>query len=295
LVRRRIVKKSFGEKIWTITNYMLLGIIAVVALYPLLFVLASSISSGNAVAKGSVYLFPAEFTLSAYKVILSDSIFWKSYGNTLYFMIFGTMFSMFVSILAAYALSKKRLKFRGLFNFMLAFTIWFDPGIIPKYLNFKALGLENSRVGIVIGFGVLAFNIIILRSYFESVPQSLDEAAYIDGADNFKILSKIYLPLSKAALATVGLFYAVSRWNGYFWTMILINDINKTPLQVYLRRIIIERDALLSDEGSLVRTIYSPDTLVYATIIAALIPVIIVYPFIQKYFEKGILLGSVKE
>ncbi|GAA0178899.1 carbohydrate ABC transporter permease [Clostridium sediminicola] len=284
-----------SEKTLMTANYIVLFIVGLIALYPTLFILVSSLSSGNAVARGSVFLWPVDFTFSAYKVILTDLTFWKSYGNTLFYMFFGTLFSMFISILAAYALSKKRLRLRRLFNFLLAFTIWFDPGIVPKYLNFKQLGLENNRVGIVIGFGVLAFNIIILRSYFESVPQSLDEAAYIDGASQFTILYKIYLPLSKAALATVTLFYAISRWNGYFWTMILIKDINKIPLQVYLRRIIVERDALMSDQGILTNAAHSPDTIIYATIIAALIPIIIIYPFIQKYFEKGIMLGGVKE
>lgn len=287
--------KHLSDKNVTRISYLLLSITAIVTLYPTIFIVASSLSSGAAVAKGSVFLWPVEFTVSAYKVILADLTFWKSYGNTMYYMFFGTIFSMIIAISSAYSLSKRDLKFRRLFNFMLAFTIWFDPGIIPKYLNYKALGLENNRIGIVIGFGVLAFNIIILRNYFESVPDSLDEAAYIDGANQFKILYLIYMPLSKAAIATVTLFYAISRWNGYFWTMILIKDVNKMPLQVYLRRIIIERDALMSDQGITMSTVHSPDTIIYATIICALIPIIIIYPFIQKYFEKGIMLGGVKE
>ncbi|WP_281814883.1 carbohydrate ABC transporter permease [Vallitalea longa] len=286
---------SNSDKILNIFNHIILIIISICTLYPTIFVLASSFSSGSAVARGAVYLWPVEFTVEAYKVILSDIEFWMSYGNTLFYMLFGTLFSMFISILAAYALSKKRLRFRKLFNFMVAFTIWFDPGIIPKYMNFKELGFENNRIGIIVGFGVLAFNIIILRNYFEGVPKSLEESAYIDGANDFKILYKIYMPLSKASIATVTLFYAISRWNGYFWTMILIKDLDKMPLQVYLRRIIVERDALMLDSGILANAVYSPDTIIFATIIASLVPIIIIYPFIQKYFEKGIMLGGVKE
>lgn len=286
---------SNSDKILNIFNHIILVIVSICTLYPTIFVLASSLSSGSAVARGAVYLWPVEFTVEAYKVILSDIEFWMSYGNTLFYMLFGTLFSMFISILAAYALSKKRLRFRKLFNFMVAFTIWFDPGIIPKYMNFKELGFENNRIGIIVGFGVLAFNIIILRNYFEAVPKSLEESAYIDGANDFKILYKIYMPLSKASIATVTLFYAISRWNGYFWTMILIKDIDKMPLQVYLRRIIVERDALMLDSGILANAVYSPDTIIFATIIASLVPIIIIYPFIQKYFEKGIMLGGVKE
>ncbi len=209
-------KMQISDKSLETISYVMLTVIALCTLYPTLFIVASSLSSGSAVAKGAVFLLPVDWTISAYKVILSDFYFLESLWQYDILHVFW-YFVQYVCIHnSGIFIVEKTFEIPEVFNFLLAFTIWFDPGIIPKYMNFKQLGLENNRLGIVIGFGVLAFNIIILRNYFESVPKSLDEAAYIDGANQFQILSMIYMPLSKAAIATVTLFYAISRWNGYF-------------------------------------------------------------------------------
>ncbi|MFI3172828.1 MAG: carbohydrate ABC transporter permease [Eubacteriales bacterium] len=288
--------KMSSDKIFTIVVYVTLGILGLASLYPFLYVLSSSLSSGNMVSLGEVVLFPKEFTIDAYKYVLSQSMFWSSYGNTLFYTIVGTAYSMVLSSTGAYALSRKNLKGRKIFNLLLVFTMWFQAGMVPMYLNFEALGIKDNRWGIVVAFGITAFNIILLRNYFENVPESLEEACKIDGAGHFTIFSKIFLPLSKPALVTVILYYAIGRWNGFFWTMVLISDETKTPLQVYLRSMIVERAALADTVSStLYSSSYSSDTIIYAVIVCSMIPVIIAYPFIQKYFTKGIMVGGVKE
>ncbi|MFI3237054.1 MAG: carbohydrate ABC transporter permease [Lachnospiraceae bacterium] len=289
-------KLKSSDKVFTAFIYVLLAVLGLACLYPFLYVVSSSLSSGNMVSQGAVVLWPKEFTLDAYKIVVEDALFWKSYANTFFFTIFGTIYSIIISSMGAYALSRKKLKGRKMFNMLLVFTMWFQAGMIPMYLNYQSLGIKDSMWGIVIAFGVTPFNIILLRNYFENVPESLEEASRIDGANHFVIFTRIFLPLSKPSLATVVLYYAIGRWNGFFWTMILISDINKTPLQVYLRKMIIEKEQLAEMlVSSNFTTGASLDTTIYAIIVCSMIPVMIAYPMIQKYFTKGIMVGGVKE
>lgn len=289
-------KTYFGDHVVTWTIYIILTIGAISSLYPMIYVVSSSLSSGRMVDLGEVILFPKEFTTDAYTEVVSDEKFWISYANTMFYTIVGTIYSMFISSTGAYTLSRKRLHGRKFFNLMLVFTMWFNAGMVPMYLNYDSLGVKNSRWGIVIAFGVQAFNIILLRNYFENVPESLEEAAMIDGANDFKIFMGIFMPLSRPALVTVVLYYVISRWNGFFWAMILLDDINKTPLQVYLKKLIIDQQQLAEEIGmNLLSSSYSADTVIYAVIVCSMIPVILVYPYIQKYFTKGIMVGGVKE
>lgn len=290
------MKVSLGERIFGIANHTFLFLISVLALYPFIYVLSASLSHGNAVAAGQVVLFPVDFNIMAYKKVAEIQNLWVSYGNTVFYTVVGTFTCMVFSITGAYALSKKRLMGRKLFTIMVTMTMWFKAGIVPDFLNFRDLGLYNTRAVPIIGFAVVAFNVILLKTYFESVPQSLEESAQIDGASDFKILWSIYMPLSKPGIATVALFYAVSKWNGYFWSMILLRDENKIPLQVLLRKLIVEMNATseFSDALEMAKQGYSVETVVYATIIVSIIPIVILYPFIQKYFAKGAMIGAVK-
>lgn len=286
--------KSRGEKIFKAVNYMLLGIIAIAALYPFVYVLSASISMPYNVTTGKVLLFPKGFTLEAYKEVLGNRDIWVAYGNTIYYTIIGTAVCMFFTICGAYALSKKRLRGRKLFTIFVTITMWFDAGMIPFYLNLRNLGLLNKRVGIIIAFACSAFNVILLRTNFESIPEELEEAAAIDGANDFQIL-KIFIPLAKPALATVGLFYAIEKWNGYFWSMIVLTDKNKMPLQVLLKKMIVENDIQSEFTAALDFTSrISAETVTYATIIVSIVPILLVYPYIQKYFVKGMMVGAVK-
>ncbi|WP_205171708.1 carbohydrate ABC transporter permease [Bacillus pakistanensis] len=290
------LKQSFSEKLSTILIYTALAILSIACLYPFIYVLSASFSSGLSVVKGEVLLFPKEINLDSYKTILSKEGLWLAYGNTVFYTVVGTALSLLLTICGAYPLSKKRLKGRTVIAFFVAFTLWFGAGLIPTYLNFKELGLLDTRTSIIVGFAVSAFLVIILRTFFQSVPDSLEESAKMDGANDLQILRHIYLPLSKPALVTIGLIYAVGKWNSYFWSMILLNDESKIPLQVLLKKMIVEMSLKEELTGAMaVANKMSQETFIYATIIVSIIPIIVVYPFLQKYFVKGTMIGGVKE
>ena len=286
---------SRGDKLFAIATAVLIGMFTAATLYPFIYIAAVSFSAGFAASAGKVVLTPIDATLSAYQYVLSDPKFWTSYRNTFIYTIGGTLMSMLIIIPAAYALSRPQLIGRRFWNFFVAFTMWFNAGLIPFFLNMRDLGLLDSYFGIIIGFAVNAFNLILLRNFFESIPASFEEAARMDGANDFQVLWKVYLPLSKPAIATITLFCIVARWNGFFWAMVLLQSEEKIPLQVFLRHTI----ANLSDDQEFTATLmdqpYSVETVTGAIIVCSIIPVLIVYPFIQKYFEKGIMLGGVKD
>ncbi len=286
---------SRGDRVFVILNTVLIAVFTISTLYPFIYIAAVSLSSGFEARAGNVVLTPLDTTLEAYKHVLSQKMFWISYKNTFIYTVFGTLMSLIIIIPGAYALSRPQLKGRRFWNFVVAFTMWFHAGMIPFFLNMRDLGLLDSYFGIIIGFAVNGFNIILLRNFFEGIPRSLEEAARMDGASEFEVLWKVYVPLSKPAIATVSLFCIVSRWNGFFWAMVLLQDEQKIPLQVYLRHTIVT----LSDDNqfgaSLVHAAYSVETVTAAIIVCSIIPILIIYPFIQRYFEKGILLGGVKE
>ncbi|MEO9459837.1 MAG: carbohydrate ABC transporter permease [Lentilitoribacter sp.] len=286
---------SRGDKFFAIAVSVLIGMFTAATLYPFIYIAAVSFSSGFAAAAGKVVLTPIDVTIEAYRFILSDPQFWVSYRNTFIYTIGGTLMSMAFIIPGAYALSRPQLKGRRFFNLFIAFTMWFNAGLIPFFLNMRDLNLLDSMFGIILAFAVNAFNIILLRNFFESIPRSFEEAARMDGANDFQVLWKVFVPLSKPAIATITLFCIVARWNGFFWAMVLLQSEEKIPLQVFLRHTI----AKLSDTEEFAMNVldaaYGPETVTGAIIVCSIIPVLIVYPFIQKYFEKGILLGGVKE
>lgn len=286
---------SRGDKMFVVLNMFLIGIFTISALYPFIYITAVSFSSGFQAAAGNIVLTPVEATLAAYKYALSEPRFWISYKNTFIYTIGGTLMSLAFIIPGAYALSRKNLYGRRFWNLLVAFTMWFNAGLIPFFLNMRDLGLLDSYFGIIIGFAVNGFNIILLRNFFEAVPQSFEEAARMDGANEFQILWKVYMPLAKPAIATVALFCVVSRWNGFFWAMILLQDRDKVPLQVYLRHVITELQDTEEFSSTLLNAAYSFETVSSAIIVCSIIPVLIFYPFLQKYFNKGIMLGGVKE
>ncbi len=286
---------SRNDRIFVIVNMVLLAIFTISTLYPFIYIASLSFSSGFEARAGNVVLTPVEATIEAYKYILAEPMFWISYKNTFIYTIGGTIMSLMFLIPGAYALSRPQLFGRRFWNLLVAFTMWFNAGLIPFFLNMRDLGLLDSYFGIIIGFAVNGFNLILLRNFFEGVPSSFEEAARMDGANDFQVLRKVYMPLAKPAIATVALFCIVSRWNGFFWAMVLLQDDQKIPLQVFLRHTIVT----LSDDqeftATLVDASYSVETVSAAIIVCSIIPVLIIYPFIQKYFEKGILLGGVKE
>jgi len=286
-------KRSIGEKVFNVINILVLSSVLLFTLYPFYYTFIASISEGSLVIMGKVVLQPMNITFRAYELIPTIDYFFTAYGNTFFYTFFGALASMVIMTMGGYALSRKRLKGRKFVNMMISFTMWFNAGMIPFYLNMDSLGLINTRAGIIFGFAGSAFYIIILRSYFESMPIELEEAAKVDGMSNFGIFVKIALPISTPVLATISLYCAVDRWNGYFWAMILLKDIKLVPLQVLLKKLIIERNVLASvDTGGSFD--FTRETLIYAIVIVAIIPIILAYPFAQRYFVKGLTVGSVK-
>lgn len=280
-----------SEKIFKVFSYTMVIIFALLALYPVLYAFSVSISGKVAYESGQIVLLPKDVTFQAYDMVLHNKGFWIAYTNTLFYTVLGTAWSMAISLTGAYALQKTKLVFRRQWNFLLVFTMWFSAGMIPLYLNYKTMGVDN-RWGMVVAFGIQAYNIILLRNYFSSIPKEIEEAAIVDGANEFQLFGKIYIPMSTASIATVTLFYAISRWNAYYWSRMLLADPYEQPLQVYLRQLI-ENYQKLYDESP-VNLTYSADSLAYAIIICSIIPVLVIYPYIQKYFSKGVNMGGVK-
>lgn len=282
-------KLEISELIFKIISYTLLTVFALCCLYPFVYAVFASISGRAAVDYGEVVLFPKDIQFDAFKRMFNDNIFWNSYSNTLFLTLYGTIWAMGVAILGAYALSKKRLLFRKTFNFFLVFTMWFSAGIVPQYLNylatkavFNSVGIMDDKWLVVIAMGMAAMNIILLRNAFEGVPSEIEEAAIVDGATEFQVLSKVYIPMSKSTIATVALFFAISRWNGYFWARQMISNTNEHPLQVFIRLKLEQYTDPEQMAGW--NEIYSSDSVIYALIVCSIIPILIIYPFIQKYF-----------
>ena len=289
-----------SEMIFKVVSYTLLCIFSLACLYPFLYAVSASISGGHAVDYGEIVLFPKDIQFEAFGLMFNDNMFWNAYSNTLFLTFYGTIWALFVAILGAYALSKKRLLFRRFFNFFLVFTMLFSAGLVPQYLNyldtkdvFNAIGITDDKWLVVIAMGMAAMNIILLRNAFEGVPSEIEEAAIVDGATEFQVLSKVYIPMSKSTIATVALFFAISRWNGYFWARQMISNANEHPLQVFIRLRLEE----FTDPDYMTgwNEAYSSDSVIYALIVCSIVPILIIYPFIQKYFAKGVNMGGVKE
>jgi putative aldouronate transport system permease protein len=284
-----------GERIFNACMIVLGILITVVVLYPVYYAFIASLSKPFFVDNGSVMFSIKGFNFSSYTAAFQKPGIWTAYGNTIFYTVFGVLVNMAFTTTMAYALSKEKLVFRKFFTLFTIFTMWFNAGIIPTYLNFKSFGMLNTRSAIIFGFAINTYNLIIMKSFFEQVPKSLEEAAFIDGANHIITFWKIYLPLSTPALATVGLFYAINRWNSYFWAMQLLTDDSKAPLQVMLKKMIVDRVANANDAALVTaQSMNSPTTIIYALIIIAILPMLVVFPFVQKYFRTGLTLGGVK-
>ncbi len=293
-------KLEISELIFKIISYTLLTMFALCCLYPFIYVISASISGRSAVDYGRVILLPKDIQFEAFSSMFNNNMFWNAYTNTLFLTVYGTIWSLIVAIFGAYALSKKRLLFRRFFNFFLVFTMWFSAGIIPQYLNylstrkvFNDIGIMDDKWLVVIAMGMAAMNIILLRNAFEGVPSDIEEAAVVDGATELQVLSKVYIPMSKSTIATVALFFAISRWNGYFWARQMIQNKNEHPLQVFIR---LQLEQYTDPEYIAGwNEVYASDSMIYALIVCSIVPILIIYPFIQKYFAKGTNVGGVKE
>ncbi|WP_028612417.1 carbohydrate ABC transporter permease [Paenibacillus harenae] len=292
------MRLSKGERAASAFNYTLLGLFALLALAPFVHVLAQSFSSHHAITSGKVGLWPVEFTVEAYARIFREQAFLNAFSVSVLRTSVGTFVNVLLTCLLAYPLSKVYIKGRSAIMFLIVFTMMFGGGMIPTFLIVKETGLLDTFWAYIIPGAVSAFNVIIMKNFFQSVPAELEESAKMDGGSNLGILFRIVVPLSMPAIATITLFHAVSHWNAFFDTVLYVTDRKLFPLQVYLRELImfnnsdINRNA--SNSVNMDSTLLALESLKAAALIASTVPILIVYPFLQKYFVKGIMLGSVK-
>ncbi len=278
--------------------YLVFGLIALITIYPFYNVLIVSLANTLASATYSPYLYPHVFDLTGYKTIMSDTYFYRSLGTTLFVTIVGTTLNMVFSVTAAYVLSRKRLIGRKFFLSAILFTMLFSGGLIPTSLVVSGLGLDNSIWSMIFPSMISTYYLIIMKNYFVSLPASLEEAARIDGANEFVVMTRIFIPISKPFMATFLLFYAVERWNEWWNAYLYISDKNIKPLQIYLRDVLVNFNSQLATQAQSMMSSHNKvfvQSIQMATIIITMLPILCVYPFVQKYFVKGVLVGSVKE
>lgn len=286
------IRRKPSDFVMDITIFMILIGLSMITLIPFLQVLTISLSSSAEVNKFGLHLFPTKIDLEGYKVLLSNETIWRAYLNTIVRTVLGTSLSVFLTILGAYPLSKRNLPNRKLFTGIIVFTMYFSGGIIPSYILVNDLGLRNSMAALILPGAINAFNLIIVRNFFMTLPESVEESARIDGAGDIYILFKIIIPLSTAIIATISLWYAVGHWNAWFDCMIYITSQKKYVLQMVLRQILLEGQT--QDISSAVQQAVNSETMKMATLVASILPIMCVYPFLQKYFVKGVMVGSLK-
>lgn len=287
------VSKKIKINWGTVINYLLLTILVVICFYPFLNVVAYSFSSNRAVLSGTVTFFPIEMQLDAYKEIVHRGQIWTAMRVTILVTLLGTAIGLILTVFAAYALSKDKLKGRRWISGMILFTMYFNGGIIPTFLVIKNLGMYDQLTSLYIPSAVNVFNFIVMRTFFREIPKSLEEAAYLDGATDVQILFKIVLPLSMPIIATIGLFYAVYYWNDYFNALIYIQSPEKYTLQLRLRSLLFAGELGAAGNEGLAQQVMA-ESLKMACIVVGTVPILAVYPWLQKYFVKGVMLGSVK-
>ncbi|MGM7720787.1 carbohydrate ABC transporter permease [uncultured Metabacillus sp.] len=291
--------RNVYDLIFDICVYIICALVFLIIAYPLYFVIIASVSDSTLVSTGKVLLFPKGFSLFGYQEIFQDSRIWVGYKNTMIYSLLGTLVNLLLTIPAAYVLSRQEFRARRFLMFFFVFTMFFNGGLIPTYLLMKDLQLIDTMWVFIIPFSVNVFNLIITRTFFESnIPKELYEAAQIDGCSHFTFFIKIVLPLSKAVISVIGLYYLVWHWNDFFTGLIYVRDYSLQPLQIVLRDILISNQVFAEGAGSGgaaggYAQKYA-DQIKYGVIIVSTLPILIVYPFIQKYFEKGVMIGSVK-
>lgn len=287
------MNKSIASKVFDAANYTLLAMLAFMTLYPFWDSLIVSITPLEESLASVVHLYPKTITFEAYEYIFHMKELWTSFGNSIFITLVGTLISMFVTILAAFSLSKHNLPGKRFILFVFVFTMMFSGGIIPTYIVVRETGLLNSLWGLMIPTAINTYNLIIMRNFFMSVPESLEESAKIDGCTDVGVLFRIVLPLSLPAVATITLFYAVARWNDFFTAVMYITDKEKWPLQLFLRAMLMENEASYESGGD--NPFLLGQSIKMASIMISTIPVLLIYPFLQKYFVQGATLGAVKE
>jgi ABC transporter, permease protein len=294
------VEKSYSDKIFDVVNLIVMCVLLLIFIWPMWFVLIASFSDPNQLWLGNVILWPKGFTLEAYEKLLEYTDIWIGYKNTILYTVVGTLVNLILTVTLAYPLSRKDFLPRKFIMIMLVITMYFSGGLIPTYLVVKNLGMVNNFWAMIIPGAISTYNVLVVRTYFlNSIPNELHEAAKLDGANNLQFFGKIALPLAKPVVAVVGLYYAVGHWNDYYTALIYLYDKEKFPLTCFLKNLIIDTSTAMkgsfgSSASEMESMIRLAQSLKYSTIIAAVIPMLIVYPFVQKFFVKGVMIGSIK-
>ncbi|WP_339296960.1 carbohydrate ABC transporter permease [Paenibacillus sp. FSL R5-0623] len=290
------ISPSRGSRIFDCLNITLLSIFALLTVLPFVYVIAGSFATQKELLLRGFIVFPTEFSLDAYKYIFSTPALIKSLLVTIFITVFGTLINIFLTCLMAYPLARKDMDFRKPILMLIVFTMLFSGGMIPTFLVVKQLGMINTYWSLLIPGAISAFNLIIIRNFFQQLPESLEESAKIDGCNDLSVFFRIVLPLSMPAIATFSLFYAVGHWNTYFSAVLYINDNTKWPIQVLLRQFVILASGGIGDSTAMDADYVSPpeQSIKMAVIVVSTLPILLVYPFLQKHFAKGVLLGSVK-
>ncbi len=292
-------RRSAGSVVFDTCNVAFLAVLCVTMLYPLYYVFVASVSEGNELmAHTGPLAAPLGFSGAAYRLVFNNPLVVRGFVNSIHLVVVGTTVNILLTSFAAYVLSRRNVYWKPVLTIMAVVTLLFERGLVPFYLTVRGLGLLNSHWAVILAFAISAYNMIIMRTYFTTIPDSLEESAKIDGANDFTVLFRIILPVAAPVVATMVLFYGVSRWNGYFYVMIFLRDRLKFPIALILREILIANsaDTMMagSDAGSMGDHENIADTIKFATTVVATVPILLLYPFLQKYFVKGAMIGSVK-
>lgn len=296
-MKARAIKQSKSELVFDISVNLIGLLVLLIVLVPLIFVLSASFSDPDLVLKGKVLIIPKGLTLEPYKMVFQNPDIWLGYRNTIFYTIVGTTISVIMTLLAAYPLSRKEMVGRRFFMVMILFTMYFNGGLIPTYMLVRNLGMYNKIWALLIPSAISTFNLIVARTFFEnSIPGELYEAAKIDGCGNMRMLRSVVLPLSKAIIAILVIYYAVAQWNSYFSALIYINNEELYPLQIFLRNILLlgQTEQMGTNTVGMGDKIKMAEGIKYSVIIVSSAPILMVYPLIQKHFVKGVMIGAIK-
>lgn len=298
MVKKKRIKACWQDNVFNAFTYVVVAILTLLVLYPIIYVVSASFSNSNAVAQGSVWLWPVDFTLDAYKAVLEYKDLWLGYRNTIFYTVVGTIINIIITMLCAYPMARKDLKGRNALSMYFTFTMLFSGGMIPNYLLVKTLGMTNTIWAMLIPGAMSVYNMIVARTFIQSnIPDELLEAAKIDGCDDFKFMYQVVLPLSKAIIAVLALWYAVGHWNSYFNAFLYITDNELYPLQIFLKEILVQSQIsseAISNAADAVEMQNMKLLLKYAVIVVSTVPLFAFYPLAQKHFVKGVMIGSVK-
>ncbi len=292
-----MIQRTRGERIFNVFNVTVLGVVGLMALYPFVYTISMSLSSAAEAMRSGLHLYPRDISMTSFEMVLANPDIVSGFVNSVLRTVAGTALTLFFTCLTAYPLARRELPHRGPLLFLILFTMIFSGGIVPNYLLIKNIGLIDSLWALILPHLLTAFNVIVMKNFFQSIPESLAESAKIDGASEINILARIYVPLSKPVLATIGLWTAVSHWNQWFDAMLYITNDENQVLQTFLQRIVIESSVEMIEQGLVDPNVtqFTPETIKAATVVVTVLPMLLIYPFVQKYFVKGIMLGGVKE